>query len=191
MDALASDVHARGGVLSVAHPTALGSPVCSGCAWDWPIESASVDLWEVFSAPRPMSEVALVLWRQLLQRGGRTAPAAAGDVHSRAAAASRRAATYVFVRSATREGVLDALRSRRVSAGGGPALEFWLSTSGGRVALIGDCVRDGDWRPHASVPARFTTVEISDAERCVYAEARDAQGRLAAVSAAIWISTSQ
>src|SRR5256885_1917930 len=32
--ALADEVHIAGGLVCVAHPAALGSPVCSGCAWD-------------------------------------------------------------------------------------------------------------------------------------------------------------
>src|SRR5204862_5023507 len=50
MDALAAEVHAEGGLVCVAHPAALGSPVCSGCAWEWPTSPGSIDLWAVFSA---------------------------------------------------------------------------------------------------------------------------------------------
>src|SRR5207248_8683017 len=53
MDALASDVHGQQGVVCIAHPARLGSPICSGCGWSWPIEPRSIDLWEVFSAPQP------------------------------------------------------------------------------------------------------------------------------------------
>src|SRR5438128_760725 len=70
MDALAEDVHADGGLLCVAHPAALGSPVCSGCTWDWPIGTGSIDLWEIFSAPRPNADVALALWQQVVESGG-------------------------------------------------------------------------------------------------------------------------
>jgi PHP domain len=115
-DALVHDVHEQGGLVCVAHPAAQGSPMCSGCTWEWPFEPTGVDLWEVFSAARPYTEVAVDLWRGLLARGGRAAPVAAGDVHSVAAAARRRPATYVYARERSTNGVLEALRAGRVSA---------------------------------------------------------------------------
>ena len=184
MDTLAAEVHAAGGVLSVAHPGALGSPACSGCAWDWPIESSSVDLWEVFSAPRPQTAVSAALWRQLLERGGRAAPVAAGDVHSREAAATERAATFLFARERARDGVFDALRCRRLSCGRAP-LEVWLRHADGRVALAGEQVSGNGWTCHASAGAA-----IVERQGWVYAERRDAQGALEAISAPIWIDTS-
>jgi hypothetical protein len=114
-DALVRDVHQQGGVISVAHPASEGSPVCSGCTWEWPVEPSGVDLWEVFSAPRPYAEAAIDQWRDLLARGGRAAPVAAGDVHSVAAAIRPRPATYVYARERTTASVLDALRAGRVS----------------------------------------------------------------------------
>jgi len=190
MDALASDVHAQGGVLSVAHPAALGSPVCSGCAWEWPIQAESADSLEVLNAARLNMDVPLALWRQRLEAGARLAPSGAGDVHSVAAAAAQRAATFVFVREPTREAVLDALRQRRVCASVDGPLELWLEDTDGQVALVGQCVTDGAWQAHTSAEANVVTVRLSDGSRCLYAELRDDAGALVAVSAPIWISTS-
>jgi hypothetical protein len=191
MDALAAEVHAQRGVLSVAHPASLGSPVCSGCSWEWPVEPASVDLWEVASAARVGTELPIELWRQMLQRGGRIAPVAAGDVHSARAAGSARAATYVFAKERTTDAVLEGLRARRVSTSRGPLLEFWLEGPGGEIALAGERVSGDGWAPRLQPSgARVHTLAVGDAERCVYAEARDDQGQLEAISAPIWISTS-
>ena len=190
MDQLAASIRAEGGLLSVAHPAALGSPVCSGCAWEWAIDPGSVDLWEVFSAPRPQAEVPLALWRDMLLRGGRLAPAAAGDVHSRAAAAQQRPATYVYVRERSCAGILEALARHRVVASTGEALELVLEHERGGLALLGEEVAGPGWTPRASAGA---TVEILDSvtgHQVVYALRRDAQGRLDAVTAPIWIDTS-
>src|SRR5438067_1762741 len=35
VDALAREVHAQGGLFTIAHPLRLGSPLCSGCTWEW------------------------------------------------------------------------------------------------------------------------------------------------------------
>ena len=191
MDALAADVRGAGGLLSVAHPMALGSPVCSGCAWEWPIEPTSIDLLEVFSSPNPHTEAPLAFWRQLLKRGGGVAPVAAGDVHSAAAAARKRPTTWIFVRERSREGVLEALRQRRVVASIGVVPDFWLEDNNGALALIGERVGHSGWTPRLGASAVVETVEVRNGQRAVYAVRRDAHDRLEAVSAPIWIDTSQ
>ena len=191
IDALADDVHADGGLLCVSHPAALGSPVCSGCTWAWPVQPASVDLWEVFSAPRPISEVPTELWRQWLAAGGHAAPVAAGDVHTISAAARLKAATYVYARDRSRAGVIEALRARRLFASSGPRLDFWLEDSTGNVALVGDRVAPGDWMPRTSAPGDVVSeVELPAGGRCLYAERRGADQQLEAISASIWIDSS-
>jgi len=189
IDALAQEVHARGGVLSMAHPAALGSPVCSGCAWEWPIQPGSADSFEVFNASRLKAEVPLELWRQQLQAGARLAPVGAGDVHSVGAAAAIRCATYVFVPERSAAAVLDALRQRRVCASSDGALEFWLEDDAGCVALLGETVQAGSWQGRAQARAQVNRLDVVGGQ-CVYAELPDASGALFAVSAPIWISTS-
>jgi PHP domain len=192
MDALAAEVHAAGAVLSVAHPASLGSPVCSGCSWEWPIDAASVDLWEVASAARVGTALPVELWRQMLRRGGHIAPVAAGDVHSARAARAPRAATYVFARERTSAAVLEGLRARRISTTWQDgALEFWLEGPHGEIALAGERVTGDGWTPRTRPSdATLLTVRVNDAERGVYAERRDQEGQLAAITAPIWISTS-
>ena len=194
MDRLAEDVHAQGGVVCVSHPAALGSPICSGCAWAWSVEPASIDLWEVFSAPRPGSDVALELWRQLLAAGGHAAPVAAGDVHSSSAAARRKPATYVYVVDSSPAGIVQALREGRVFASAGPRLDFWLQNGAGEIALVGGHVAPtptpSGWITCLSGPGVVRQIELNDGARCLYAERRAADQRLEAISAPIWIDSS-
>ena len=190
MDALAAEVHADGGVVSVAHAAALGSPVCSGCAWEWPIAPRSVDHWEVFNGSRLSSAVPLELWRQLLSQGGRIGPVAAGDVHSTSAAASPRPATYVYAAEPSACGVLEALRNRRQFASVGARVDLWLEHPDGRVALVGECVSGTGWAPCASPDAHIVQVACDAGCECVYAELRDKNGQLEAVTAPIWICSS-
>ncbi len=151
MDAFAADVHAQDGLLTVAHPARLGSPVCTGCAWEWPVRPDAVDLWEVFSGGSPSEaelELALTFWQRLLLAGGRAGPVAAGDVHSAAAAAAPRAATYVYTPSPAPMAILAALRERRLFASRGPLIDFWLEAEDGCRTLVGERVAaDARWRP--------------------------------------------
>ena len=194
IDALADDVHARGGVVSVCHPVQLGSPWCSGCTWEWPVKAQSIDLWEVFSAPLPgypHTELSLLAWRQQLARGGTPAPVAAGDVHSREAALAQRPATYVYVHERSRAGVLEALRRRRLFASTGPRLDFWVEGDG-RAGLVGDELDPGrqvgavhiEPTPETGQPV-LGEVTL-DSGRCLYAELRGPDAALLAVSAPIW-----
>jgi hypothetical protein len=133
----------------------------------------------------------LALWRQLLAAAGCVAPVAAGDVHSVEAAARSRHATYVYVDHPTAEGVLDALRRRRLFAAVDSRLDFWLEAADGSVAVVGERVAAGAWLPRVSPSAAVvSTIEVADGTRCLYAELPDAQAGLEAITAPIWIATS-
>jgi hypothetical protein len=135
--------------------------------------------------------VPLALWQQVLAAGGLVAPVGAGDVHSTMAAARPKTATHVYVRQRTAADVLEALRQQRVFASPGARLDFWLSRPDGQTALVGERVTGEGWTPQsAAAEATFGEVALADGGRCLYAEVRDDQGRVVAVSAPIWISTS-
>jgi hypothetical protein len=192
--ALAHEVHQAGGLVCIAHPARLGSPLCSGCAWEWPLDPTLIDAWEVFSAPQPQAphpEVAMALWQAQLAAGARCAPLAAGDVHSQAAASDARPATFVYAAERTRQGVLDALRARRLFASRGARLDFWLA-AGQRTALAGSRVEPADWCARVVPEDGAQVVEVATPSgRCLYALLCAADGSLEAVSAPIWISTPQ
>jgi hypothetical protein len=133
--------------------------------------------------------VAVELWRQLLAAGGRAAPVAAGDVHSTTAAAGPRTATFVYARARGAAQVMVALRERRVFASSGPRLDFWLQDQSGNIALVGSRVGPGEWTAHTSPPAQVREVALDDGGHCLIAERRDADQRLEAISAPIWIAS--
>lgn len=197
MDALADEVRAAGGVLSVAHPAALGSPICSGCAWEWPIDPTRIDLWEVFNAGRPYPDVPTQLWRRLLATGSTAAPCAAGDVHSVSAARDPRPSTYVYVRERTASAILEALRYGRLFSSNGTRLDFWLDHTDGSTTLVGSAsdarfaAKGREITPRVSFDAAMVReLAVADGRRCIYAELRSPDGRLEAISAPIRIDSS-
>lgn len=188
MDALADEVHAEGGLVCVAHPAALGSPVCSGCAWEWAISPRSVDMWEIFNGSRPNAEVPLAFWQHLVRDGSTAAPVGAGDVHSIAAAAHAKVAAHVYVRERSTEGVLEALRARRLFSSRGGRIDCWLEAPDGTVVLAGEHASGTRWRARACGEGHLSIKEVDG--RAVYAEKRDAHGVLVGASAPIWIDSS-
>jgi hypothetical protein len=86
--------------------------------------------------------------------------------------------------------VLDALRLRRLFASAGSRLDFWLEAADGRVAVVGAHVDAGEWLPRVSPSSAVVShLEVADGAQCLYAELRDAQAGLEAISAPIWIAT--
>jgi hypothetical protein len=96
------------------------------------------------------------------------------------------------VRERSTNGILEALRSRRMWASTGERLDLWLEQEDGRVAILGERTAAPDgWIPRTQPAAEVTSVDCADGSRCVFAVLRDDQGAIAAVTAPIWISTSQ
>ena len=88
-------------------------------------------------------------------------------------------------------GGFDALRRARLFASAKSRLDFWLEAADGSLAIVGERVAAGEWLPRVSPSAAVvSTLELADGSHCLYAELRDAQAGLEAISAPIWIATS-
>src|SRR5437870_1561771 len=82
-----------------------------------------------------------------------------------------------------------ALGERRLLASRGARLDFWLQRDGEAVR-VGGRASGGNWTPRVEPAAVIKDIRAPDGSRALYAERRDAQGRLEAISAPIWIDTS-
>ncbi|MDR0731630.1 MAG: CehA/McbA family metallohydrolase, partial [Treponema sp.] len=74
------------GVVGIAHPFEFGSPLCTGCYWDFKVQNwETIDYIEVWSNPFPHSalknHLAFEWWTSLLNQGHHLAAAAGWDWH--------------------------------------------------------------------------------------------------------------
>lgn len=93
-------VHEAGGIAGIAHPFRIGSPICTGCYWEYPIHDWSkVDYIEVWSTLMPFmkqdSQRAFALWTDLLNEGHRLAATSGRDWHRTLPDDAPAAITYI------------------------------------------------------------------------------------------------
>lgn len=86
IDSHISEVKKANGLVGIAHPYSIGSPMCTGCHWEFNVEDWSqvnyIELWNKAN-PHDMfwSEKAYDLWIDLLKRGHKIAASAGRDWH--------------------------------------------------------------------------------------------------------------
>lgn len=142
---LADAVQGAGGLFAMAHPFTIGDPMCTGCAWHFPIPQtglAAMEVWNGFwFQPDNENEMNLALWqRQITAAGGPTA-IAGSDVHSPTGWKPGAPCVWVYARELSAAAILDGIRAGRVTVSSGPWLELRASpTPKGRGALIGSRV---------------------------------------------------
>ncbi|BBH21390.1 hypothetical protein Back11_27350 [Paenibacillus baekrokdamisoli] len=144
-------VHAHGGIAGMAHPFRIGSPICTGCFWEFKIEDWNdIDYIEVWSGTFPSIKTdnarAYRLWTDKLNEGCRIAATSGRDWHTQEQTDEPLSVTYLDIDEA--EGdvtskVVRALAAGKASVTMGPlvTLEMRSDTA---VYRIGDCVPKQD-----------------------------------------------
>lgn len=143
IDRAIASVHQNHGIVGIAHPFALSSPVNTGYHWEFQVSDwEAVDFLEVWSRDNAPSKIqsfrAIELWEQLLNRGCRITATSGRDWHREDSLAY--AHTYVGTEGKlTTASVLNAVWQGRVCLSAGPLLTMRVNT-GGQYAEIGDTV---------------------------------------------------
>lgn len=109
IDEKIAEVKKRGGMVGIAHPYELGSPMCTGCFWDYHVKKwENVDYIEVWSKPFPPSksanERAFSLWTGLLDKGYHLAATYGKDWHKKSDETEPYGCTYIGTESETLTG---------------------------------------------------------------------------------------
>ena len=140
-------IHANQGLVGIAHPLAISSPVKTGYHWEFLVADwDAVDFMEVWSRDRAPVKVqsyrAMQLWEQLLNRGCRITATSGRDWHREDSKPYGH--TYVGIEGVlTTETILDAIRRGRVCLATGPLLTMRGRGSDGWIE-IGDAVPSGE-----------------------------------------------
>jgi len=131
MEDAARRVRALGGLFVLAHPNDLGSPVCTGCRWEYEdFDLNLADALEIWNGWWPGWEQSnaktLALWQSL--QAERPLPATCGsDYHNEPDWGAGRPSTYVWVEERSAAGVLEGIRKGRMVLSNGPWVELCLS----------------------------------------------------------------
>lgn len=131
------EVKQAGGLAGVAHPFRVGSPICTGCYWDYHVTRWDlVDYMEIWSELSPaMAESnhrAIALWTSLLDKGYHIAATYGKDWHGLDTSGAPDACTYLGLETqdATPQAALDAIRCGRTHVSMAPAVDFTAAGSG-------------------------------------------------------------
>ena len=181
----------RAGVLtSLAHPYAIGSPVCVGCRWDPGLAPSELfDAVEIWSGSWRRRSVecrrAIALWDRLWEGGRQVLGLAGRDWHGpeqEDRAGLRYPRTMVACPELSVEGILEGLRRHRVYLSSGPTVELWLDAPEGRAG-IGDLLRlpspgsaELQIRPGGPIPSGSKARVLSGGEVILRADADERIG---------------
>ncbi len=149
IDEYISEIKKNGGTAGIAHPFAVGSPMCTGCRWKYLVNNwNNVDYIEVWSRSEPMLSHynirAFNMWTDLLNRGFKIAATSGRDWHDmpKNEEDARFAITYFGLdkNEIDTSGVVDAVRKGRMYVTCGPKLNLDMSTEG-KPVNIGDEIK--------------------------------------------------
>lgn len=139
------EVKKSGGLVGMAHPFQLGSPICTGGHWDFNVQDFTlVDYLEVFSEGNPFLNdancQAIALWHSLLDRGFHIAPTFGRDWHNAEHDLYPAACTYLGIEGEiTAQSMKKAIKNGRTAVSVGPL--FSCYTEEGETC--GDTVNSG------------------------------------------------
>ena len=125
------EIRESGGLVGIAHPYQLGTPICTGGHWDFNITKwENVSYIEVFSEGCPYlntpNKKARALWHSLLDKGCRIAPSMGRDWHRTDGDVNLGACTYLLCDEGklTCEKMKKAIKEGRTAITTGPRFTF-------------------------------------------------------------------
>ncbi len=147
IDCTIAEIRESGGLVGIAHPFQLGTPICTGGHWDYNITRwENVNYVEVFSEGCPYlntpNKKARALWHSLLDNGYRIAPSMGRDWHRTNGDKNLAACTYLLCDEGklTGEKMKAAIKEGRTVITTGPFFSF--ETADGCSA--GDEINEGE-----------------------------------------------
>ncbi|MGN0522473.1 MAG: CehA/McbA family metallohydrolase [Eubacterium sp.] len=148
IDEKIKQVKAAGGLVGIAHPFQLGSPICTGGRWEFNVKDwRAVDYIEVWhqdmTADNHENERALELWSSLLDKGYKIAASYGRDWHRREKS-GHYGCTYVdFENEVSQRQAIRAIRMGRTVISTGAKFFFRVHQLG-KTYSIGDTIHRGN-----------------------------------------------
>lgn len=170
IDTKIAEVKSHGGMVGIAHPYELGSPMCTGCFWDYHVQKwENVDYIEVWSKPFPASKSAndraMALWTGLLDDGYHLAATYGKDWHGKVDEIVPSGCTYLGTESdkISADEMKQAVLKGRTSVTMGPRI-IMSAVQGGKEFNLGDtmCSDDTEFKIDVDETARRNMWEKFD-----------------------------
>lgn len=146
IDLTIAEIKEKGGIVGIAHPFQLGTPICTGGHWDYDIKKwENVNYMEIFSEGAAFlntpNKKARKLWHSLLSEGYRITPTMGRDWHRTRANTHISACTYLLCDESFSENEMKkAIEKGRTVVSAGPL--FFFETEKGET--VGDTVDSGE-----------------------------------------------
>ena len=146
IDSKISAVREQGGLVGIAHPFQIGTPICTGGHWDFKVQKwENVNYMEIFAEGEPYlndaNSKARKKWHSLLSEGYRITPTMGRDWHRSRNNLYPSACTYLLIDGdITAEKMKDAIKYGKTTVSNGALLTF--ETARGETS--GDTVEGGE-----------------------------------------------
>lgn len=143
------EVKDANGLVGIAHPFAVGSPICTGCHWSFNVKKwENVDYIEIWNSTCPddhfWSREAYRLWVELLNKGYKMSCSAGRDWHRIEGENKNYALTYIETEGhLTKKRFRDSLEKGLFYITLGPKINWHLNQDGRRYKM-GDTIRSGE-----------------------------------------------
>lgn len=152
IDTRISEIKDSGGIVGIAHPFSIGSPICTGCRWEFEVQDYdNVDFIELWNRVNPdesfRSRLAYEMWTDLLKKGHRISCSAGRDWHRIESELDNTALTYIGLRELTEDGVKESLENGNFYITLGPRLQMQIEQSG-RLHHLGQELQAGAAKLH-------------------------------------------
>lgn len=150
IDKYMTQVHDANGLVGIAHPFDMGSPICTGCHWDYQVQDYSlVNYIEIWNSNQPQerseSILAYEFWLDKLNKGYEISCSAGRDWHRPDTVDANMGVTYLELdkEKLTKKGFKDALRKGTFYITLGPTVEFKINKKQANY-FVGDRVATSD-----------------------------------------------
>lgn len=146
IDVYMKEVQEANGLVGIAHPFDMGSPICTGCHWDYQVQDYNlVNYIEIWNSNQPQEKSESILaydfWLDKLKKGYEISCSAGRDWHRPDGRDANMGVTYLLIEEAelTADNFKSALRQGQFYVTLGPVVDFQLQTQdAGRAYQIGD-----------------------------------------------------
>ena len=155
IDSRISEIKGSGGIVGIAHPFSIGSPICTGCRWEFQVKDYdNVDFIELWNRVNPdesfRSRLAYEMWTDLLKKGHRISCSAGRDWRRIESEMDNTALTYIGLQELTEDGVKESLENGNFYITLGPRLQMQIEQNE-RFHHLGQELQTGEARMHVSL----------------------------------------